>query len=244
MIYNFYTYSFLGIIATAAALSVLVRTLVSAESGKVWDISSVRFLILLIFSVISFSVALIFLEKGRFNPTQAVLFYSALILAFVALFYFLRVFALPVILLGLLSFSFLYYHCLEEYHPLEENNNFKIYVLQDSGESLSLEIRDFDNLTRFITYEGDNIYPHFTIVQFPDFLFFLQSSLYVKYDGLVNDSLEFPVLLNEAYKLSRASILPFAELLTYEPVPVGRDVLSLFVVELNTNGLFVFNRGN
>lgn len=243
MIYNFYTYLFVTAIAAGAALAVLIRTLIHRESRKIWDISSVSFLVLLILTAISFSAALFFLEPEKSDTYESLIFFIIFLILFVLIFYFLRKYGLLVILILIAGTAFGYSYYLSEYVPFSTENTFNIYVLQDQGDSLSLEITDFNNKTQFVTVIGENPYPVFTVVNFPGYLFFLQSSSYIKYEKILVDDDNLKEVINNNFNNSETSKLPFINSLEYEPVLIDREILSAYRVDLQHHGELRFKVG-
>lgn len=244
MISNFYTYFFITAVFLGAALAILLRTFKEHDRKIIWSVTSVSFLVFIIMAVLGIFTALFFVDDKPVVLREVVIFCSIVAVFCSVLFYYIKIFALPLILLVLGGIAFYYHLSLADLQPFEHDNNFHIYVLKEEEESLSLEICDFHNKTQFIDVEGIVFYPLFTIVHFPEYLFFLQNTSYLKYDEILVDLESFYELMEENYLLLKASRLPFISHEKYDPIFLGKGVFNSFYVELYKNGTFNFKAKN
>ena len=230
MIYNFYSYLFFTALAVGAAFAVLLRTLNSPKRRIVWDISSISFLLFLILSVLVFFSGLIIVDPESIDLIRSIIFFLIFFIMSTVLLYFLRIVFLPIVLFILFTLSLYYYYNLAEFTPFQKGISWKVTVLKSTEDTIAVELRNFNNDIEFLNIKTTAEHPVFTIIDFSEYLFFLNSSSYIKFDGFNQSSHSFK--------------LPFSSTRIYEPAAVEDTIYSSLEVRLEPDGSLNYIKGN
>ncbi|MDA3813744.1 MAG: hypothetical protein PF570_05765 [Candidatus Cloacimonetes bacterium] len=210
------------------------------DRRQIWDVSSVSFLIYIIFAIIVIFAGFIVVDSETIHFLNSIIFFIVCFIPSAILLFFLRAAAIPVLVTIILLVYFSYNSGTEGYLPFSQSNSFVIKTLLKKDNAFSLEITDFFNEVTFLTIEGDVLYPVFSIVDFPDSLFFLKNSSFVRFEGIISDNNSFSDQLESVYLKSTIGKLPFAQMRKYELQAIEKSVYSIFKIDLNSNGTFSF----
>lgn len=241
MIFNFYTYLFFSLMAAGSAAAVLIHTVRNGNRRQIWSISSTSFLVQMIISLIILIAGLVVVEPDMGETAEFLIFALVFIFFFAVAFYLIKVITLPIILFVLLGLFLLYSTYLRDFTPFDNNNSFTITLLQEQDDISSVEVKGFDGKIDFIEIDQDQKYPVFVIVDFPEFLFFLKGSSYLKYVGCISDPDKLSNVLADNFNRSSISVFPLVTLRIYDPVPLRDEIFSVFTLKTERDGELIFN---
>ncbi|MBI9098081.1 MAG: hypothetical protein JEY91_06365 [Spirochaetaceae bacterium] len=244
MIFNVYSYLFFSAMAAGSAMVVLINTLKQSNRALVWDISSITCLIQMIVSVAILFSGLIVAETAEITFLNSFLFYLAVFLLSTVSFYFIRTFTLPVVLFLLLGL-FLYFHLLlSDFTPFDNGSSFIIKVLSVKDFEKEVEIQGFDNEIEFRSLGEEQDSPVFLVLDFPEYLFFLENPHYIQFLGFMSEEDDPGAFVQKNDMALDAFTLPFAEIRIHENLPIKETVYSSFHARLLRDGTLRFQNDN
>lgn len=227
----------------SAAVAVLLRTIVRADRRQIWDISSVQFLILFILSVCICIAGLVVVDPVDLKFYKSFLFFLSVFIPLIVSFYFLKAVTFPIILFFIGGFFFIFYNFLDDFNSLDRNYRTHITVLGDEEDLLVLEVQESDKKVQFITLDYEKAYPVFVIVEFSEYLFFLPSTSFIKFEGFSSDPDKISEIIEHSYRNSDIAELPFHRLLFYESPEVSGKIYSKIIASSDTGKSIIFHRG-
>ena len=237
MIFNFYSYLFFAAMVAGAAIALLIHTIRNTNRRLLWDVNSISFLILLITSLISLIAGFLIIDDNQFDLIGTIIFYLIVLLIYIVAFYFLRAITLPITLFVLLGAFFLFFNLLSGYTSFRTDDDFSIKVLQKEDDIYSIEIENFEYPLQFHNVSASQLIPLFSVLDFPDYLFVLDSTSYIKFEGFLSD-------IKLDYLDAISLDIPFASVHLYSSKPLDTTFYSSFDVVLNSDGTINFSNEN
>jgi len=240
MIFNFYTYLFFSLMAAGSAIAVFIGTVKDSNRKVIWSISSISFLVQMIISLLILFSGLIVVDPDLSEITEPSVFALVVLLLFILAFTFSKVLTLPIILSALLGLLLLFSNYLQDFIPFNDNSSLTITLLQEQAGMATVEVKGFDGEITFIEIDRDQRYPVFLIVDFPEYLFFLKSSSYIKFIDFISTPDELPQILDDYYLDSEVSKLPFIEMRLYDAQLLDDEIYSVLSIFPRRDGELIF----
>ncbi len=237
MIFNFFTYLLLSALAAGVAFAVLLNTIRNPLMKKMWQFSSIPFLVLLIISLAFIVVGFVVADIGRLSFMSVFLFYTLFFALSSGLYFFIRYFAFLIIFPILVIIAFIYYFALSGLDIYTFGDTFIVKVLNVNEDLIYVEYKDFNDEINFQSIEGDIIYPLFAIFKVPDCFFFLESSVYWKFAGFEVDE---NVFFEKQSILSRQFIrykLPGIVDSVSNPIGIKPEPFTSFSIYIDGDGM-------
>ena len=107
-----------------------------------------------------------------------------------------------------------------------------------------MEIQGFDNEIEFRSLGEGQDSPVFLVLDFPEYLFFLENPHYIQFLGFMSEEDDPGAFVEKNYMFSDAASLPFAKIRLHQNLPIKEKVYSSFHARLLRDGTLLFQNDN